>query len=67
MTNQKEDILNYINENGSITQMEAFYECGCMRLPARICELRQDGHPIKTKMEKVKTKKGYTYIARYSL
>lgn len=65
--NQKEEILEYINKKGSITQMEALFECGCMRLPARIKDLRDDGYNIKTEMIKVKTKHGHTYVAKYSL
>lgn len=41
-------ILFYLKEKGSITAKEALQLCGCMRLAARIHDLRRKGIPIKT-------------------
>ena len=41
---QKERILKWLNDNGSITRAEAFTELGIVEMPARICELEQMGY-----------------------
>ena len=46
-TPQKEQILNYLRKNGVITPIEALDYFGCMRLAARIADLRKDGYTIK--------------------
>ena len=43
---QTDMILAYMQENGSITPVEAMAEFGCMRLAARIADLRQQGVKI---------------------
>ena len=43
---QKRAILHYLREHEGITQADATEEIGCQRLPARICDLRGDGHKI---------------------
>lgn len=48
MISQRENILKYIREHGSITPMEALSEFGCFRLSGRIFELRQQGWNINT-------------------
>ena len=45
---QKEQILDYLHEHGSITPMEALSEIGCFRLSGRIFELKAEGHDIQT-------------------
>ena len=65
---QRDAILNYINEFGSITPMEAFADLGITKLATRISEMRKDG--MKFKIEMVKTKNRYentVQYARYSL
>lgn len=65
---QREAILNYINEFGSITPMEAFSDLGITKLATRISEMRRDG--MEFKIETVKRKNRYgkpVYFARYSL
>lgn len=65
---QCERILNYIAENGSITQMDALREFGCMRLASRISDLKMQGVPIKRTMETAKNRYGEPIsYARYSL
>lgn len=64
---QNKEILEYLKKHGTITQRQA-YTFGCMRLPARISELRSSGFAIKTEMIKVRCKGGRsTRVARYSL
>lgn len=50
-------ILFYLKENGTITAKEALQLCGCMRLAARIHDLRRKGIPIISK--------DHTYINTY--
>lgn len=51
MTNaQSKQILDYMRSNGSITPMEALNLFGCMRLGARIYDLKAAGHNIITIM-----------------
>lgn len=61
---QKSQILNHLKRNDSITALEAFGVYGVFRLAARIHELRQDGHDIRT--EDRSDGQGRTY-ARYRL
>ena len=72
MTGQKatqaERVLAYIEEFGSITQMEALNDLGCMRLASRISDLKKLGYPIKSDIEAVQNRYGEKcYIKRYSL
>lgn len=60
---QTETILAML-KRGPVTQMDALQEAGCMRLPARINELRQQGISIET--EYIKTPTGKT-IGQYKL
>ena len=62
-------ILQYIKDEGSITPVDAIREFGCLRLGARIWDLKNKrGIPIKTTKEKSKNRYGKTVLyARYSL
>lgn len=63
----KENIINYIKEHGSITQLETYQEFGYTRLPSLIHRLRTEGYNIITTNETVKNKYGQTVTyARYS-
>lgn len=65
---QREKILQYIEENGSITPLDALREFGCMRLASRVSELKRDGYPISVKMETSKNRNGEPVrYARYTL
>lgn len=48
---QSERILQYMRTKGSITQLDATREFGCMRLAARIKDLRRSGYVIRSVME----------------
>ena len=64
---QCEMIEEYINEYGSISALEAMRDLGIMRLASRICQLKKQGHKIKSKMVSVATRNGgKTYVASYS-
>lgn len=43
---QCDKILDYIKREGAITPLEAMAELGCMRLAARVADLKKRGHPI---------------------
>lgn len=65
---QCERILRYIEETGSITQMDALREFGCMRLASRISDLKKQGIPVRRTMETAKNRYGEPIsYARYSL
>ena len=53
---QNERILDYIDQFGSITQLEALRDLGCMRLASRISDLKRQGYPITSKLETVKNR-----------
>lgn len=64
---QRELILKYIQEFGSITPMQAFADLGITKLATRISEMRKDG--MKFKIETVKSKNRYgkaVSFAKYS-
>lgn len=52
---QCEQILQYIEKNGSISTMQAFSELGCTRLASRIFDLKTAGYSIgkRTKSSKI--------------
>ena len=65
---QKALILEYMESHGSITQLEAERHIGCMRLGARIWDLRRDGYNIVSEMVEVETRNGgRATVARYRL
>lgn len=55
---QNQRILDYMDENGSITALEAMQNIGVMRLASRISEIKKRGYPIKSRIEKVKNRYG---------
>jgi len=65
---QCDKIVRYLNEFGSITQLEALQDLGIMRLASRISELKKEGREIKVELVKGKNRYGETVKwARYSL
>ena len=65
---QKELILKYLEDFGTITPLEAFADLGITRLAARISDIKKDG--IDIKVESVKSINRYgkaTTYAKYSL
>ena len=57
---QKQRTLNYIQDFGSITSLEAFKDLGCTRLSAQIYLLKKDGYKFKKEKEAVKNRWGDT-------
>ncbi len=65
---QNERIISYINQFGSITQLEALQDLGVMRLASRISDLRRLGYPITSDIVAVKNRFGEDcYIKRYRM
>lgn len=65
---QTQRILKHLETVGSITPREALDLFGCMRLGARIWDLRRAGYPIMKTMECRKNRNGERVsYARYSL
>lgn len=65
---QKEMIVKYIKDFGSISPLEALSDLGIMRLASRVTDLKNDGVKIVKSMEKTKNRYGKTvHYARYRL
>lgn len=63
---QVQRIKKYLEDFGSITQLEALQDLSIMRLASRISEMRKDGLNITDKQECVKNRYGEKcYIKRY--
>lgn len=72
MTNMKkgykshcELILEDLRKGKKITPRQAMLDYGCMRLGARIYDLRKAGYDIKSKMIEVPTRSGHTRVSQY--
>jgi hypothetical protein len=65
---QSEMILQHLRERGSITPMDSIHLYGCMRLGARIYDLKHAGYDIAVERETALNRYGkpVTY-ARYTL
>lgn len=67
MPSQKEMIIRYITDFGSITPAEAFTDLGIYNFSARLAELKVDGYKFKMEKEKRKNRYGKTiWWGRYS-
>lgn len=65
---QNQRIVDYMQEFGSITQLDALRDLGVMRLASRISDLIKQGYPIVSEMETVKNRYGEKCrIKRYRL
>lgn len=62
--NQTAMVLEYIQKKGSITPLEALTELGCMRLGARVWELRHEGLPIERAMVEANGKRFAKYYLK---
>ena len=64
--NQKERILKYLDDFGSITPLDAIRDIGVMALSQRIGDLKRSGHNIVTETETARNRYGQeTRYARY--
>lgn len=50
---QKEKVIDYINDFGSISSFEAYKDLGITQLGARIWELKKDGVEIRTRWKEI--------------
>ena len=67
-TTQCDRIVKYMQDFGSITQLDAIKDLGVMRLASRISDLRNMGIAITKEMEPAKHRYGEkTSYARYRL
>ena len=57
---QRDAIIDYITEFGSITPMDAFFDLGITKLSTRISEMKKDGMKFKTETVKIKNRYGNT-------
>lgn len=65
---QVDRILRHLRDYGSITPVDALREYGCMRLGARIYDLKRQGHDIRTERETALNRYGEkTSFARYRM
>lgn len=65
---QKEMVIQYIKDFGSITPMEAFSDLGITKLATRVSEMKKDGIEFKIEMVNGRNRYGKpTRYARYSL
>ena len=55
---QKDMILRYLKERGTITQLEAFNYFACTRLASRICDLKKEGYNISSRWKTEKNRYG---------
>ena len=55
---QKQRIINYIREFGSITSLDAYKDLGITQLATRIKELKELGYEFETKWESSKNRYG---------
>lgn len=69
LRSQQKDVLDYLIEHGSITQLEAYrvFDAPITRLAAIICELRKKGHVIDTVDCIAKNCYGTKRYAKYEL
>jgi hypothetical protein len=64
---QREAIIEYITEFGSITPMQAFADLGVTKLATRISEMRKDGMDFKIEMVSTMNRYGKSVsYAKYS-
>ena len=65
---QKSDILAALQHGDKLTRDDISARFDCRKAPARIAELRQDGHPINTETMHWETVRGVKKsCARWSL
>lgn len=66
---QKEQVKEYLEAHGSITDRQAYRDLGIRRLSARIWELRHAPYflPIGTEYKTVKTRTGKAVVGVYYL
>lgn len=65
---QNDRVVEYLQEYGSITALQAMRDLGVMRLASRIHDLRNEGYDFDVQDVAVKNRYGTkSYIAKYSI
>jgi hypothetical protein len=65
---QRDMVLNALRHRpGGLTALDALRDFGCMRLGARVWELKRDGHRVESELVEVETRDGTARVARYRL
>ena len=64
MRKQAQRVLDYMDEFGSITSLDAFRDLGITRLSAVVFDLRQEGYNVQS--ETIGAKNRYGEIAHFS-
>lgn len=64
---QTQMILGHLKLFKAITPLEALEKYGCLRLGARILDLRDAGHNIRTEIIEVQSRNGKKHVAKYVL
>lgn len=65
---QNQRVIAYLEQFGSITQLEALRDLGIMRLASRISDLKRLGYAIESTTEAVNNRwEEKCYIKRYRL
>lgn len=65
---QRQRVLDYMHDFGSITQHQASLDLGVSRLASRISELKKLGYTIVSEFEPVENRFGETcYVKRYRM
>ncbi len=59
---QNSEILAFLKTGQSITRIQAYNLLGCLRLAARINDLRNIGHEINTKIIELNGKRFAQYV-----
>ena len=68
MENQKQRILRFLQSGNTLTRLISWSRLGVLEAPARISELRSEGHAIRTKMVTVQNRFGEKVkIAEWSM
>lgn len=68
MDNQKQRILRFLQSGNTLTRLISWSRLGVLEAPARISELRSEGHAIRTKMVTVHNRFGEKVkIAEWSI
>ena len=66
--NQRDRILKYLEMGQTLTRLNAWARLGILEAPARISELRAEGHNINTKMVTVRNRYGQKVsVAEWSI
>ena len=65
---QQKRILSYLKQGNELTRLNCWEQLGILEAPARISELRAEGHNIHTEMITIRNKYGEKVrIAKWTL